>query len=321
MSVLAEREIKKHSGSIKRDFTKKKKRPSVKRDIKPMNNPRPVDVGEKMNINNQTLKERKSARAEKRINPNSPEVKKGARKAQNYKIKKDKKGVNRVALVYTVIFVVIFILISVICGALFYSNLVKVDTLQYSRIKVKIGLQHQAEELKSVIVDETVYYQDGNFYINMTDIAEEFGFIITGDHKQLRFITNEKNGEEVRFLLNSDLAEVNGSSIKLDGRIKKIDGEVYVPANFVVEYMNGIEFSFDEEQSTISVLRNTSRNEAGRFVSSDIGFRLHTDKITSSLPEDELSEAEQAKCYFKGVQGDENNLQQQDEVTNEQPAV
>ncbi len=311
VSVLAERETKKSKGLIKRDIKKKKKKPSVQRDIKPMNNTRSENVGTKMNINEQTVAKRRAARSEKVINPKSPEVKRGARRAQGYKIKKKKSGISRTALAYTVIFLTVFILISLVCGLLFYANLVKVDKPEYSRIRLKMGLQHEAEEIDDIGVDVSRYYRDGMFYVNMTAMAEEFDFLMTGDHEELRFITDEKKGEEVRFQLGTSFAVINTSSVKLDGIVEKIDGNVYVPASFITEYMNGIEFTFDVEESTISILRNTARNESGRFVKSDIGFKLQADKITNFLPEAELSEAEQAKCYFKNVSADEyNNLQQ-----------
>lgn len=288
--------------SVKRDIPKKSKnKPSVNRDINNMRNTRSGNVGPKMNIKEQTLAKRRSVKQEKRINPDSPEVKRNARRAQEYKIKKKNKGARRVAMAYTVLFLFVFICVSLVVGLLFYANLVTVEKSQYSDISLIMGLRHELEELDDISVDVSKYYRDGMLYLNMTALADEFGFIVTGDHKELRFIANEKNGEQVRFQLNTCFAEINGSSVKLDGKVIKEDEKIYVPASFVEEYMSGIEYSFDEKECLISVLRITDRNEAGRFVSSDIGFKLKNDTASVSLPEDQLSEAEQAKCYFKNI--------------------
>lgn len=308
---MAEHEQNGKKGAIKRDIPKKKKRPTVKRDVPQKKNNTQDRLGPGMDIKDQTVARRRNAHVQKKIDPKRPEIQKGARRNQGYKIKNKKKGVNRAFLVYSTLFLIVFILIASLCALLFYANLVKTDNADYSSIKLKMGLQHEVEEIKAVSVDVEKYYRDGVMYVNMTKMADEFGFIMTGDHRELRFITDEDSGEEVRFELGSQFARVNGSGIRLPGSVYKEEGLVFVPAVFITEYMNGVEFAFDEEEKQITVLRNTARNEAGRFVESDISFRLKSDDASASLPEGELTEAQKEKCYFKSITMDEFNSQNQ----------
>ena len=316
VSILNEQQNRKRTGSIKRDISKKKKRPTAQRDIP--KHKREDALGRKMDINEQTIAQRRNARADKNINPNSPEVKRGARRNQGYKINnKKKKGMSRAAMVYTVGFIAIFLLVSLVCVVAFHLNLTWVSRAEYSSIKLKICLQHEEETTKASYVNVDSYYRDGIMYVNMTDIATKFDFLMTGDNKELRFITNEKTGEEVRFLLGTAYATVNGTGIRLNGNVVKTvvkdEEHIFVPASFITEYMKGITFSFDEEECIMRVLRDTERNEAGRFVESDISFKLKFDKASTSVVESELTEAQQARCYFKNISSlptiDNTNLQ------------
>ena len=73
-------------------------RPSVN------NNNRPVNVGARMNIREQTPAKRRTAKEIKKINPDSPEIKRTAKRAQGYKIKKKKKKINPVVVVNAILF-------------------------------------------------------------------------------------------------------------------------------------------------------------------------------------------------------------------------
>ena len=311
VSILNEQKNRKRTGSIKRDIPKKKKRPTAQRDIQ---KPKREDaLGRKMDISEQTIAQRRNARADKNINPNSPEVKRGARRNQEYKINNKKKGVSRVAMAYTVWFVAIFLLVSLICVLAFHINLTWVRSAEYSSIKLKICLQHEEETTKGSYINVDSYYRDGIMYVNMTDIATKFDFLMTGDKEELRFITNEKTGEEVRFSLGTAFATVNGTGIRLHGNVIKENENIFVPASFITEYMKGVTFSFVEDEWIMRILRDTARNEAGRFVESDISFKLKFDKASTSVVESELTEAQQARCYFKNISSlpiiDNTNLQ------------
>ena len=302
---MEEREETGRRGSIKRDLPKKKKRPELKRDIQKNTdkNSLPAESNEAKKVKEQ----KKKSRARRDVRRDSAPTENN----QGYRIKKKKSGALSAAFAYVILFLFVFVIVSSVCAGWFYANLVKVDALEYDSIKIKIGLQHELEGIKAVGVDPQKYFRDGIMYLNMSEIADEFGFIVTGDHKELRFITDSKHGDEVRFMLGTHFAKVNGSSIRLDGKIIKEDGKVYVPAEFVSEYMNGIEFSFDEEKSEITLSRVTSRDENGRFVESDISFRLKFDGDCKSLPEGELTEKQKERTYFKSISADEFYSQNQ----------
>ncbi len=252
----------------------------------------------KMNINEQTPSKRRALRETKRIDPDSPEIRRSAKKAQGYKIKKKKKGISRVFVAYAVLFVIVFAAVAGVISLAFYTNLTATEPSAYDGLRLKLCLEHEAKDLKAVVVDTEKYVIDGELYVNMTAISEKFGFIMTGDRKWLRFITNEKTGESVCFETGTPFAEINGTEVRLNSNVLNLDGSLFVPAEFFNEYVNGMEISFDEEENILSILRDTARNEAGHFDEAEIGFRLKPVEDSTSISEFELSEEIKGKCYF-----------------------
>jgi hypothetical protein len=271
--------------------------PDTRQGQNPQNRPT-VNRGTRMNINDQTPSRRRSAKEDKRINPDSPEVKRVAKRSQGYKIKKKQKGLSRLFIAYAVLFVLVFAAVSGVISLAFYINLTATEPSEYDGLKLKMCLEHEAKDLKAVTVDTEKYVKDGNLYVNMTAIAEKFDFIMTGDRNWLRFITNEKTGESACFEVGTPFVEINGTEVRLNGNSQKYEDSLFVPVEFFYEYVNGIEISLDEEKNVLSVLRDTSRNEAGHFDEAEIDFKLKDAGPCASISEFELSEEIKAKCYF-----------------------
>ncbi len=288
--MAADKREKANENKIKRmPDTKKSQRPTTQRS---------ANVGASMNIREQTPSRRRSAKEAKRIDPKLPEIRRSAKRAQGYKIKKKKKKIGRAAIAYTVLFVFVFLVVAGVFSLGFYVSLIQRDAPEFDSLKLKMCLEHEAEELKAVSVDTEKYIRNGVLYVNMSAIAEEFGFIVTGDYKQLRFITDEKLGEDVCFVIGTPFAEINGERVRLNGAVTKNDGSVFVPAEVFTEYVNGIEITLDEEKAVISILRDTERNEAGHFVESDVSFKLKEVTDSASISELDLSDEIKARCYF-----------------------
>jgi len=270
---------------------------------------RPVNVGARMNIREQTPAKRRTAKETKRINPDSPEIKRTAKRAQGYRIKKKKKRISPVVLANVILFSLVFIIFSSITAVIFYANLVKTDAPPFERLSVKVGPSNKIDNTASVRVNPEQYFRDGVMYINMTTVFEEFDFTITGDTKEIRFITDIKSGENVRFVKGTPFAEINGNTVRLKYNVIEEDGQIYVPAQFFEEYVDGIELLLDEEKSTLSVIRQTTKDVSGVYQEKEITFKLKNSKMTSSLLEDSLTEEEKAKTYFVGISDGDNDLE------------
>ncbi len=251
----------------------------------------------RMNIKSQTPSQRKSAKEAKRINPSSPEVRSVPKKQQGFAIKKQNKKARRAMIARFFLFLLIFaVTFSVFCLA-FSVSLKSVPKAEYKNISVKIGVENDAE-LKGQSLPYESFVRNGVFYLDMTEIADKFGFTTTGDHKELRFITDFDSGEYVRFELGSSFADINGTTVRLEKETYIQDGHLYVPQSFFDSYVNGIEIEFDGEKKELLILRQTEKNILGKLTEVDIGFKLKAMRAEEFLDESELSQEIKDKTYF-----------------------
>ena len=319
--------------AIKRDIPKKDQsknsldKPKISRSLdmnKKKDSPKPININrtpnisknsardnavQKMDIREQTVAKRRSAREAKNVNPHSPQINRAPKRAQEYKIKKKDKGAGRRFILNMLLFLLIFIVLASFTAAVFYINLVSKEPFEYEVVRLKLGLAHEIENDRGVIIDTDKYFINDVLYVNMTAIADEFDFVLTGDKDEYRFITDIKTGEEVRFYIGKSVAEVNGDSVNLMGNTFITDDSLFVPAEFFEKYVNGISFQYiadekNEDRAYIIIARETERNESGRFVEKDIGFKLKYDKATEHLDETRLSVAESNLTYFKTISSD-----------------
>lgn len=259
------------------------------------------NVGTRMNIKEQTVSQRRNAKEAKKINPDAPEIKRSAKRAQGYKIKKKKKKISRETVLFGMMFSLIFIVIATVFCLSFYGNLVKVDSVDYGNLKLKMGLSYELNEIKGQKINPDEYMRGGEMYVNMTAMAEKFGFVITGTSDCLRFITDLKTGENVRVYVDTPFVEINGTKVRLNSKITQNGDSIFIPAEFFAEYVSGIEIAYDEEKSVISVLRSTEINENGHLAEQNITFTLKAIKESVSLPEENLTDEEKAKTFFPSL--------------------
>lgn len=119
--------------------------------------------------------------------------------------------------------------------------------------------------------------QEGVTYLPMSALAEYAGMTVTGTPDVLKFAV--PSGEYVRFSAGSDRAEVNGDVILLSGKamIRTEGGEetMWIPADFVERWMQGITFTHDTDAAECSLSLDGS----------PLGFALKGSSILSGINE------------------------------------
>lgn len=106
---------------------------------------------------------------------------------------------------------------------------------------------------KSYEVARSLYCPDGVYYINFTSMADACGFAISGDENEIRYIiqAGKSDYDTVTFYYGSREITVNGTHIMLSNPVKKRDGAVLVPAEFVSLCMRGVTVETTEAQITL----------------------------------------------------------------------
>jgi len=267
-------------------------KPIAKADMKRQSVQQP-----KMDIKSQTPSQRRNAKEAKRINPTSPEVRSVSKKQQGFAIKRSNKKARRAMIAKFFLFLLIFAVMLTVFVLAFSMSLKYVPPAEYKNISVKIGVENDSE-LKGESVPYESFVKNGVFYLDMTKIADKFDFTTTGDHKELRFITDTDSGEYVRFELGSSFADINGTTVRLDEETFVEDDHLYVPQSFFESYVNGIKIEFNGEKKQLSILRGVEKNILGKLSEVDIGFKLKDMRAEEVIDEGELSQAIKDKTYF-----------------------
>ena len=135
---------------------------------------------------------------------------------------------------------------------------------------------------------ESLSLQDGVLYVDFTAVAEYLELTQIGGADCMRFvIVTESSGdsagdgreEDVIFTANSDLAVVNGQSVRLERRAI-LSGEHYlVPASFLGEYMQGV--AVTQEKNRVDIARTYTGETAD-----EVQFGLKNAGCAEPIPED-----------------------------------
>lgn len=252
----------------------------------------------RMDIRGQTPAKRRQAKEQKRINPGETEVRYGARSRQDYRIKKpkNKKKNRQIFLARLGLFTVIFFSIAFFAWLIFFVSLTSTSDEIPGRVWISVGLQN-VEKTDDKRDDGVKYFRNGTMYVDMTFIAETYDMITTGDRDKLKFIFNE-NGEYATFCVDTAVVYVNGTPLSLDSRTISEDGKLYVPAAFFNEYVNELDITFEKDKNIINIIRDSERNDNGRYVGKMLTFSLKKDAGHSNIPEDSISEEVKASTYF-----------------------
>lgn len=151
----------------------------------------------------------------------------------------------------TILFLIMFALISIVFSLCFFINLHHYEKPDISSFTVQIG--PDANNAKKVAY--TKLMKDGTLYVNMTEIAEYCGMIVTGDSSALRYTVDSAGADTVEFVIGTREVSVNGVAERLTApAVAESDG-LYVPFDFLATYMKGLQFTYDEEKGEISILR------------------------------------------------------------------
>ena len=145
-----------------------------------------------------------------------------------------------------ILFLVLFLLLAGICAALFAVYFFSTPDKIGSSMKYTYGRE-------SVRVSEKNAYRGGKLYVSFSRIADMALMSKTGDSSEMRFILADGasdsagtgNEEYVSFKANDADCTVSGTKIRLSGDCVFSSGEVFVPADFVTEYMDGITVEAD----------------------------------------------------------------------------
>lgn len=220
------------------------------------------------------------------------------RRRERYYLQKRRKNAIRVFLSRLALFFVVFAIMLALTAGIFYLNLTSNDSESAARYSYTIG-----DKKYSLSFGDAV--REGRVYVNFNDIAELCDLAITGDADDMKFIVKGDETETIRFVGGSRAVFVNGFEARL-GSSSYVEGEdIFVPVDFVIAYLKGVDIELDERANTVSVSRNiTNLGENGKLpkgeeaIYEELSFLLQSPLGLMPLTEEEEAFAEAPDLGF-----------------------
>ena len=109
------------------------------------------------------------------------------------------------------------------------------------------------DDCRTVRLSSEKIYKNGCWYINFDDVAEFYGFSVSGDSSALRYFLRNEFDDQLIVDFDKGTLELNGISVNTEAPFKDSDGATYLPMLVIERYFDGISFMIDEENKAFIV--------------------------------------------------------------------
>ncbi len=214
-------------------------------------------------ISTQTHARRDMAKSSKKVSGSikNLEIKRRAKVTNHsFRVKKKKKAVGKLLLARLVLFFIMFLLMFALVAGVFSMRL-KADGKDESKAYT-LQLGEDIPEGTTVPESQKPVYVDipkdcavryGNLYFPVSALSDMCKLTVTGTVKDLRYIPRESNDQSMRFIVDSDIAYVNGAKVRMVSPSFIYEGKLYVPLDFLQKYSKGLSISIDDGNREITV--------------------------------------------------------------------
>ena len=196
------------------------------------------------------------------------------------------KGTVKNAGAYFVLFLCVLLIICTLSATVFLLSLMNYGERPETPKTVSFTTEGKN---KKYDYDEIV--RGGIYYINFSEISKFCSFSQSGD--STTFIYSTASGEQLKFTPPSRLVLVNGNAVTANGEIICSDGEIWVPADFIRDYISGIELVIDEgtdAESGKPYLKITLSRDLEGETTAAVGFALKHNSVLSGISNESLPE-------------------------------
>lgn len=133
-----------------------------------------------------------------------------------------------------------------------------------------------------------VFRDNGEIYVNMTDIYASLGMSVIGDLNEMKYTLS--SGEYMILINHSERVEMNGATALLPGKIYIEGQNVYVPVALLQYYTSGVSIIYNTEQERLTVSRivDDEKSNSIQTVYMDFDFLLNENPPLVPITEPEF---------------------------------
>lgn len=96
-------------------------------------------------------------------------------------------------------------------------------------------------------------YRNGMWYLDFDEIANIYGFSVSGDQTQIRYVFRNDTDDMMYLDFENNNVELNGISFACNLIKLEKDGKVYLPLDFIDNFFEGINIVFDLDDKTLLI--------------------------------------------------------------------
>lgn len=204
------------------------------------------------------------------------------RKATREQMREDKRRRRREAgrlfLGRLAVYGVMLVIIAALCAGVFFWMFYSTPDANESKITF-FECYDGGTTVKNEVSGDSAY-KNGRLYLNFSNIAEGCGMTVIIDSKNAKFVlpdggdTSDSAGtgheEYVSFTNEATECSICGQESRLSAPAVFDGKQVWVPADFVTGYVNGITVTEEKDDGVVYVVRDEDENE----VLAEVSFKL-----------------------------------------------
>jgi len=96
-------------------------------------------------------------------------------------------------------------------------------------------------------------YRYGNWYVDFNEIVNIYGFSVSGDRSDLRYIFRNESDDIMCVDLENNTVKLNGVSVYCKLPELGSDGRVYLPIDIINTYFEGLDVTYDTDEKLLLI--------------------------------------------------------------------
>lgn len=227
-----------------------------------------AELNRKLSV--QTPAGREQVRRVKKVGGSSKniEIKRHANSSrQKFYVKKKRANLMKLLAARLVLFLIVFAVMFGIVAGIFTMSLKAGGVDEGREYTLQLGEDKPADDISDyepeyVTIPEGCAERNGTVYIPVSALIDLCSLTVTGSSESLRYIPRDSDGHTMSFESGSNLAYVNGRSVRMNAEAFTSDGKLYVPLKFFTDYSDGIIITEDHANTKITIARMNTGYDA-----------------------------------------------------------
>ena len=241
-------------------------------------------------VKTQTPANRQNVRTSKKISGSAKNLEIRSRqstKKQKFYIKRKNKRFKRIMTLGFIIFALVF---SMLFGALAGIISLSLHTGRSAKVEeyyLQMG-ENALEDYSNIsLLSEDVSEKNGELYIPVSSLSQLFELTYTGTKDDLRYVFRDCNGQSIRFIVGTNIAYINNTSVRMTSPSFISGGKLHIPLNFLSDYAVGLVIDIDKDKNYITIFRPvTGKDEKRNNIFADFYFKIGNIGTLSLTAED-----------------------------------